>query len=103
MPGARCSAISTTFATRPKSPEAIESIKYGVRYIEKGGEVPVAEAGFQGTNRFSTANIPGNLQPGEMRVLGFVGPALPESGNATLVVPMIDVLGVRAPGGFALR
>ncbi|NHF72445.1 hypothetical protein [Paracoccus xiamenensis] len=86
-----------------KSSEAIESIRYGVRYLEKGRETPLVQAGFQGPNLFKTANIPGDLQPGEARVLLFAGPGLPESGEEALIVPMIEVLGVRVPGSFALR
>jgi hypothetical protein len=86
-----------------KSPEAIESINYGVRYLENGRETPLVEAGFQGPSRFGTPNIPGNLQPGETRILGFVGPRLPESGKEALIVPMLEVLGVRVPGSAAFR
>ena len=86
-----------------KSPEAIESIRYGVRYLEKGRETPLVEAGFQGPNLFKTSNIPGNLQPGEIRILGFAGPGLPENGKEALIVPMLEVLGVRVPGSAAER
>lgn len=86
-----------------KSPEAIESIRYGVRYLEKGRETPLVEAGFQGQSLFGTPNIPGNLQPGETRILGFAGPKLPESGKEALIVPMIEVLGVSVPGSAGFR
>jgi hypothetical protein len=85
------------------SPEAIESIRYGVRYLEDGRETPLVEAGFQGPSLFRTSNIPGNLQPGETRILGFAGPGLPESEKEALIVPMLEVLGVRVPGSAAFR
>lgn len=86
-----------------KSPEAIESIRYGVRYLENGRETPLLEAGFQGPNLFGTSNIPGNLQPDETRILVFAGPGLPESGKGSLIVPMLEVLGVRVPGSAVFR
>lgn len=85
------------------SHEAIESIRYGVRYMEDGRKTPLLEAGFQGPARFSTRNISGGLQPGEKSRFPFAAPGLPKGVDAAHVVPVIEVLGVHVPGSLGLR
>lgn len=86
------------------SSEAVESIKYAICYMVDGEEKPLLEAGsLHGPIGFSTANILGNLQPGETRILGFAGEGLPEGTDARSITSMIEVLGVRVPDSFALR
>lgn len=85
------------------SREAIESMNYGVRYMENGRKTPLLEAGFQGPIIFGTASIPGDLQPGESRVLMLAGPGLPTGSDPARVIPVIEILDVRVQGSLAPR
>lgn len=85
------------------SREAIESFRYGVRYFELGDDTPLAEAGFEGAHRFSSANIEGTLQPGEERFFNFVGPAIPKGVSASRLDLVVEVTGVFVPGSWELR
>ena len=83
--------------------EAVESFRYGVRYFGPDNDLPLAEGGFEEIRRFSTANIAGNLQPGEQRTMNFIGPDIPIGTHALQIEIAIEVVGVYVPGSRRLR
>lgn len=68
----QCTTLNT-------SQDPIRSFQYGVLYLEKDTMKTVAKAGFSTSRRFATPVLKGSLQPGEARILGFIGPPLPEA------------------------
>jgi len=94
--GFQCSVVNET-------QEHIESFRYGVRYFSSSRDLPLAEGGFEETQRFSTANINGNLQPGEQRAMNFVGPNVPIENHAHETEIVVEVIGVYVPGSRRLR
>lgn len=85
------------------SDEAVESINYGVRYLEPRRKEPWVEAGFEGPLRYTTANIPDDIQPGETLALLLAGPAIPQRADPIRIVPSVSVLSVRIPGSMNPR
>ena len=85
------------------SSEPIESLRYGTRYMSKDDQSILAEGGFGETHRFSTPNIPGNIQPQIEMAINFLGPAVPANINKDALVLVVDVIGVYAPGSRMLR
>ena len=85
------------------SDEAVESINYGVRFLELRRKEPWVEAGFEGPLRYTTGNIQGDIQPGETLALLLVGPAIPQRADPIRIVPSVTVLSVRIPGSMLPR
>lgn len=104
----RAEALGQVFLTMQcaisnRSEERVAFFKYGVRYLELGSSTVLAEVGFVGEQRFSTANLVPVLQPQETRSLRLVAPDLPTGTDETEVEIFVEVLGVSVPGSRALR
>lgn len=85
------------------SNEPIESFRYGIRYFDQISQVLLAEVGFEELRRFSTANIEGDLQPGEKRLLSFIGPEVPLGTDHSRMDVVVEVIGVYVPRSRMLR
>ncbi|MEY8099775.1 hypothetical protein AB9F29_20620 [Falsihalocynthiibacter sp. S25ZX9] len=86
-----------------RSEERVVFFKYGVRYMESGSSTVLVEAGFEGEQRFGTANLVPILQPQETRSLRLAAPDLPTDAIATELDVSVEVLRVGMPDGRFLR
>lgn len=90
-------------AVSNRSGEEVLHFEYGVRYLQAGRATVLLEVGFEGAQRFGTANLQPVLQPQETRLLRLVAPDLPTGASASELDVSVEVLRVGLADGRMLR
>ncbi|WP_300064735.1 hypothetical protein [uncultured Roseobacter sp.] len=85
------------------SKRRVAFFQYGVVYVKAGSNKVLAEVGFEGEQRFSTALLVPVLQPQETRPLRLVTSDLPTEVIGSQMDIFVEVLGVGMPNGRILR